>query len=64
LVGNAIRRIEFAEFLPQQRYPFPPKSLHELSIRRPVSGATANDRGSLVRRPGTEDFGWIDELNH
>jgi len=64
LVENTIRRIESAEFLPHSgiRYPQNPCSTC------PYVGLCLRQQEmidvSLVRRPGAEDFGWLDELNY
>jgi len=64
LVEDTIRRIESAEFLPHSgiRYPQNPCSTC------PYVGLCLEKQEmidvNLVRRPGAEDFGWLDELNY
>jgi hypothetical protein len=64
LIENTIRRIESAEFLPQSGIRFPQNPCKHC----PYIGLCLNRReiveAALIRRPGAEDFGWIDELNY
>ena len=64
LVENTVQRIESAEFLPHSGIRFPQNPCTScpyvgLCLARQDLAAHA-----LVRRPGAEDIGWLDELNY
>ena len=64
LVQDSILRIEAAEFLPHSGIGFPQNPCTScpyigLCLRRPDLAAAA-----LVRRPGADDLGWLDELTY
>ena len=64
LVENTIRRIESAEFLPHMGIRFPQNPCNScpyvgFCLDRPEMAALG-----LIRRPGAEELGWIDELNY
>jgi hypothetical protein len=62
LVEDTIRRIETAEFLPHSGFRFPQNPC----ITCPYTGLCLGNKeiveAALVRRPGGEQFGWLDEL--
>jgi PD-(D/E)XK nuclease superfamily len=62
LVEDTIRRIESAEFLPHSGIRFPQNPCSSC----PYVGLCLNRKdlaeAALVRRPGAEDLGWLDEL--
>ena len=64
LVEATIRRIESAEFLPHSGIRFPQNPCSSC----PYVGLCLEQQEmvdvSLVRRPGAEAFGWLDELNY
>jgi hypothetical protein len=63
LVENTVRRIESAEFLPHSGIRFPQNPC----ITCPYVGLCLGKKeidANLVRRPGAEAFGWLDELNY
>jgi PD-(D/E)XK nuclease superfamily len=64
LVENTIRRIESADFLPHSGIRFPQNPCNSC----PYIGLCLDQQqmveAGLIRRPGAEDFGWIDELNY
>ncbi|MFZ0419950.1 MAG: PD-(D/E)XK nuclease family protein [Candidatus Sulfotelmatobacter sp.] len=64
LVENAIRRIESAEFLPHSGIRFPQNPCSTCPYVGLCLGQQKIVDVSLVRRPGAEDFGWLDELNY
>lgn len=64
LVENTIQRIESAEFLPNSGIRFPQNPCTTCPYVGLCLGQKAMVEGDLVRRPGAEDFGWIDELNY
>ena len=63
LVEDTIRRIESAEFLPHSGIRFPQNPCSSC----PYIGLCLNRKdlaeAALVRRPGAQDLGWLDELN-
>ena len=64
LVQDSIRRIEAAEFLPHSGIRFPQNPCTScpyigLCLGRPDLTAAA-----LVRRPGADELGWLDELTY
>lgn len=63
LVDATIRRIESAEFLPHSGIRFPQNPCSTC----PYVGFCLGRQDltvNLMRRPGAEDFGWLDELNY
>jgi hypothetical protein len=62
LVHDTIRRIESAEFLPHSGIRFPQNPCSTC----PYLGLCLEKRQlvetALIRRPGAEDLGWLDEL--
>ena len=65
LVDDTIRRIESAAVPAAQRHSFSAKPLQHLSVRGALSGeARIWSSVALVRRPGAETLGWLDELNY
>jgi hypothetical protein len=63
LVENTIRRIESAEFLPHSGIRFPQNPCSSCPYIGLCLGCH-DINANLVRRPGAEDFGWLDELNY
>jgi len=64
LVEDTIRRIESAEFLPHSGIRFPQNPCSScpylgLCLRRQDLVEAA-----LIKRPGAEDLGWLDELTY
>jgi CRISPR/Cas system-associated exonuclease Cas4 (RecB family) len=64
LVEDTVRRIESAQFLPHSGIRFPQNPCNScpyigLCLGRPDLATTV-----LVRRPGAENLGWLDELNY
>jgi CRISPR/Cas system-associated exonuclease Cas4 (RecB family) len=64
LVENTIRRIESADFLPHSGIRFPQSACNNCPYVGLCLGRQEMVEAGLVRRPGAEDFGWIDELNY
>jgi len=64
LVENTIRRIESAEFLPHSGIRFPQNPCSSCPYVGLCLGRQEGFDASLVRRPGAEDLGWLDELNY
>jgi hypothetical protein len=64
LVEDTIRRIESAEFLPHSGIRFPQNPCSSCPYVGLCLGRPEIVDLSLVRRPGAEDFGWLDELNY
>ena len=64
LVENTIRRIESAEFLPHSGIRFPQNPCSTCPYVGLCLGQQPIVDVRLVRRPGAEDFGWLDELNY
>ncbi len=62
LVENTIHRIEAAEFLPHSGVRFPQNPCTTCPYVGLCLGKKEID-ANLIRRPGVEAFGWIDELN-
>jgi len=64
LVDGTIRRIESADFLPHSGIRFPQNACSSC----PYVGLCLRKQemvdAALVRRPGAEDLGWLDELNY
>ena len=64
LVENTIHRIESAEFLPHSGIRFPQDPCSTCPYVGLCLGRQEIVDLNLVRRPGAEDFGWLDELNY
>jgi CRISPR/Cas system-associated exonuclease Cas4 (RecB family) len=64
LVENTIRRIESADFLPHSGIRFPQNPCSNCPYVGLCLGRQDLAEGTLVRRPGAEDYGWLDELNY
>jgi len=62
LVEDTIRRIESAEFLPHSGIRFPQNPCMTCPYTGLCLGNTEIAMAALVRRPGAEEFGWLDEL--
>jgi hypothetical protein len=64
VVENTIRRIESAEFLPHSGIRFPQNPCSSCPYVGLCLGRQGMLEPGLVRRPGAEEFGWIDELTY
>ena len=64
LVEATIRRIESGEFLPHSGIRFPQNPCSTCPYVGLCLGHQKIIDVSLVRRPGAENFGWLDELNY
>ena len=64
LVEGTIRRIESADFLPHSGIRFPQNPCSNCPYLGLCLGRQDLAEGVLVRRPGAEDFGWLDELTY
>ncbi len=64
LVEDTIRRIESAQFLPHGGIRFPQDPCSSCPYVGLCLGRQEMASTNLVRRPGAEDFGWLDELNY
>jgi len=64
LVEDTIRRIESADFLPHSGIRFPQNTCTTCPYVGLCLGKQEMIDVSLVRRPGAENFGWLDELNY
>ena len=64
LMENAIQRIESAEFLPHSGIRFPQNPCSTCPYIGLCLGQQEIVDANLVRRPGAEDLGWLDELNY
>ena len=64
LVESTIRRIETADFLPHSGIRFPQNPCSNCPYVGLCLGRQDLAGNVLVRRPGAEDFGWIDELSY
>jgi CRISPR/Cas system-associated exonuclease Cas4 (RecB family) len=64
LVESTIRRIESANFLPHSGIRFPQNPCSSCPYVGLCLGRQEGFDARLVRRPGAEDFGWLDELNY
>jgi hypothetical protein len=64
LVEDTIRRIEAAQFLPHSGIRFPQNPCSSCPYVGLCLGKQEMADANLVRRPGAEDFDWIDELNY
>jgi CRISPR/Cas system-associated exonuclease Cas4 (RecB family) len=63
LVEDTIRRIESAQFLPHSGIRFPRNPCSNCPYLGLCLGKQNMVDLNLVRRPGAEQFGWLDELN-
>jgi len=64
LVEDTIARIESAQFLPHSGVRFPQNPCSSCAYMGLCLGRQDMADASLIRRPGAEDLGWLDELNY
>ena len=64
LVADTIGRIESTQFLPHSGIRFPHNPCSSCAYVGLCLGKPDLAQTRLIRRPGAEDFGWIDELNY
>jgi hypothetical protein len=64
LVQDSIRRIEAAEFLPHSGIRFPQNPCTSCPYIGLCLGRPDLTESALVRRPGADDLGWLDELTY
>jgi len=64
LVEDTIRRIESAQFLPHSGIRFPQNPCSSCPYVGLCLGRQDLVESALVRRPGAEDLGWLDELTY
>jgi hypothetical protein len=64
LVENTIKRIESAEFLPHSGIRFPQNPCNTCPYIGLCLGQQKLADAALTRRPGAENFGWLDELTY
>src|SRR5881296_1559305 len=64
LVEDTVRRIESAQFLPHSGIRFPQNPCSTCPYVGLCLGREELVAADLVRRPGAEDLGWLDELNY
>jgi hypothetical protein len=64
LVEETIRRIESAQFLPHSGIRFPQNPCSSCPYIGLCLGRQDLVEAALVRRPGAEDLGWLDELTY
>ena len=64
LVQDSIRRIEVAEFLPHSGIRFPQNPCTSCPYIGLCLGRPDLTEAALVRRPGADDLGWLDELTY
>src|SRR5467141_1745531 len=64
LVQDSIRRIESAEFLPHSGIRFPQNPCTSCPYIGLCLGRPDLTDAALVRRPGADDIGWLDELTY
>lgn len=64
LVHDTILRIESTQFLPNSGIRFPHNPCSSCAYVGLCLGKQDLAETQLIRRPGAEDFGWIDELNY
>jgi hypothetical protein len=64
LVENTIRRIEAAEFLPHSGIRFPQNQCSSCPYVGLCLGQLPIVDMNLVRLPGADSLGWLDELNY
>jgi hypothetical protein len=63
LVDNTVRRIESADFLPHSGIRFPQNPCSSCPYVGLCLGKQDMADAALVRRPGADNLGWLDELN-
>jgi hypothetical protein len=64
LVEDTIRRIEAAQFLPHSGIRFPQNPCNSCPYIGLCLGRQDLVEATLIRRPGAEHLGWLDELNY
>ena len=64
LVENTVQRIESAEFLPHSGIRFPQNPCTSCPYIGLCLGRQDLAQARLVRRPGADDLGWLDELTY
>jgi hypothetical protein len=64
LVNDSIRQIEAAEFLPHSGIRFPQNPCTSCPYIGLCLGRPDLTQAALVRRPGADDLGWLDELTY
>src|SRR5207245_1101569 len=64
LVEDTVRRIESAHFLPHSGIRFPQNPCSSCPYIGLCLGRPEMVEAALVRRPGAENLGWLDELNY
>jgi PD-(D/E)XK nuclease superfamily len=64
LVADTIQRIESAQFLPHSGIRFPQNPCSTCPYIGLCLGRPDLTKAALVRRPGAEQLGWLDELNY
>ncbi len=64
LVEDTIRRIQSAQFLPHSGIRFPQNPCSNCPYVGLCLGRQDLTASALIRRPGAEDLGWIDELTY
>jgi CRISPR/Cas system-associated exonuclease Cas4 (RecB family) len=64
LVEDTVSRIESAQFLPHSGIRFPQNPCSSCPYVGLCLGRQDLADAALVRRPGAEDLGWLDELNY
>jgi hypothetical protein len=64
LVEDTVRRIESAEFLPHSGIRFPQNPCSSCPYVGLCLGKQEMADAALVRRPGADSLGWLDELNY
>ena len=64
LAEDTIRRIESAQFLPHSGIRFPQNPCSSCPYVGLCLGRQDMAQAALVRRPGAENLGWLDELNY
>lgn len=64
LVEDTVRRIESAEFLPHSGIRFPQNPCSTCPYVGLCLGKQAMVDAAIVRRPGADNLGWLDELNY
>jgi len=64
LVEDTVSRIESARFLPHSGVRFPRNPCSTCAYMGLCLGRQDMADAALIRRPGAEDLGWLDELNY
>jgi CRISPR/Cas system-associated exonuclease Cas4 (RecB family) len=64
IVEDTVHRIQSAEFLPHSGIRFPQNPCSSCPYVGFCLGRQDLAASSLIRRPGAEDLGWLDELNY